>query len=60
LLVEFFVPGIDAAASSRAAVEIAQVTVSAYVLTAGGRVERQEARFPIVTALDAGGSGSRK
>lgn len=51
LLVEFFVPGLDGGA----AVAIADVVVQAYVLTAGGGLERQEVRFPIAAPLDRAG-----
>ena len=51
LLVEFFVPGLDGGAT----VAIADVTVTGYVLTAEGGVERREVRFPIAAPLDRAG-----
>ena len=51
LLVEFFVPGLGDATDVR----IAEVVVHAHVLTDGGGVERQEIRFPIVSALSPEG-----
>lgn len=47
LLLEFFVPGID----EREVVRIADVVVTAYALTDGGGVERQEVRVPVMSKL---------
>lgn len=51
LLLEFLVPGLTHAD----AVDIATVTVSGQVLTAGGGVEQEEVRFVVRTPLHAAG-----
>ncbi len=55
VLVEFFVPGLPDAGSDERDIAIAQITLTAHVLTEGGGVERQEIVFPIVTRLSAAG-----
>jgi hypothetical protein len=55
VLVEFFVPGLPDAGSDERDIAIAQITLTAHVLTEGGGVERQEIVFPIVTRLSATG-----
>jgi Ca-activated chloride channel homolog len=52
LLLEFFVPGLGV---NGAAVDIAVVAVTAYVLTAGGGVELVTVTLPIEAPLDAAG-----
>ncbi len=51
LLVEFLVPAL----ADGAAVDIATITIHAYVLTADGGVERQQITLPIVGPLEAAG-----
>ncbi len=51
LLIEFFVPGIDAAGSRN----IAEVHVSADVINADGSVEHQTIRVPVAESLSAEG-----
>ena len=55
VLVEFFVPGLPDAASHERDIVVAQVALTAHVLTDGGGVERQEIVFPVVTRLSAHG-----
>src|SRR5688572_10402594 len=55
LLVEFFVPGLPDAGSDERDIAIAQIALTAHVLTEGGGVERQEIVFPVVTRLSAKG-----
>ena len=55
VLVEFFVPALPDAASDAGPVTIAQISLTAHVLTDGGGVERQEIVFPIVSHLTAAG-----
>jgi len=55
VLVEFFVPGLPDAGSDERDIAIAQITLTAHVLTEGGGVERQEIVFPVVTRLSAKG-----
>jgi Ca-activated chloride channel family protein len=51
ILVEFFVPGLDRLGD----VSIAQIAVSAHVLTDAGGIERQELTFPVVSPLSTSG-----
>ena len=55
VLVEFFVPGLPDVGSDERDIAIAQITLTARVLTEGGGVERQEIVFPIVARLSAAG-----
>ena len=55
VLVEFFVPGLPDVGSDERDIAIAQIALTAHVLTEGGGVERQEIVFPIVTRLSAAG-----
>ena len=55
VLVEFFVPGLPDVGSDERDIAIAQIALTAHVLTEDGGVERQEIVFPIVTRLSAAG-----
>jgi Ca-activated chloride channel homolog len=55
VLIEFFVPGLPDAGSDERDIVIAQIALTAHVLTEGGGVERQEIVFPVVTRLSAKG-----
>ena len=55
MLVEFFVPGLPGDGSDEHDIAVAQIALSADVLTEGGGVERQEIVFPIGTRLSAAG-----
>ena len=55
VLVEFFVPGLPDAGSDERDIVIAQIALTAHVLTEGGGVERQEIVFPIVARLSPHG-----
>lgn len=56
LLIELFVPGLDA----RTAIPIAELTLTAYALTANAGVERQEITLPILSALAPEGHAEPK
>ena len=55
VLVEFFVPGLPDVGSDERDIVIAQIALTAHVLTEDGGVERQEIVFPIVARLSAAG-----
>ena len=55
VLVEFFVPTLPDGAGDAGEVTIAQLALTAHVLTDGGGVERQEIVFPVVSRLTEAG-----
>jgi len=55
VLVEFFVPALLDASGDAGDVRVAEIGVTAHVLTDAGGVERQEITFPIVSRLTAAG-----
>jgi Ca-activated chloride channel homolog len=55
VLVEFFVPALLDDKGDAGDVRVAELVVTAHVLTEAGGVERQEIAFPVVTRLTAAG-----
>jgi Ca-activated chloride channel family protein len=55
VLVEFFVPALLDQDGDAGDVRVAELVVTAHVLTEAGGVERQEIAFPVVTRLTAAG-----
>jgi Ca-activated chloride channel family protein len=55
VLVEFFVPALLDQNGDAGDVRVAELVVTAHVLTEAGGVERQEIAFPVVTRLTAAG-----
>ena len=51
MLLEFFVPGVDAVETT----PVAAITVHAHVMTEGGGIERREVKFSVSTPLDQAG-----